>query len=353
MRVNQKKMKAYPDRSLLRKYLQNECTEEERIHIEQWYLALGKQLPDPDPALDYAGLEQEIWTRIQGSRQNKPQKFPWTWAAAAILLIGFGFLFFNQTTEKVQPGTNKATLLTRSGKHIAVNDKGKTALLNLSDAAQEPVSALVTPRGGAYTVKLPDGSLVRLNADSRLDVADDFMQGSTRVVQLKGEAYFEVKSMPDKPFRVQLGNAYIEVLGTHFNVESYPGDSSIKATLIEGRILIAKDTQQRILTPGEQARIEAGGQDIIVNKQVNTQDVLAWTRGYFAFDNDRIDQLLGEIARWYQIEINYPEGVPDKHLTGRISKSSQIDEVLQMLKYAGITYTMEGRTLTILNPMPM
>lgn len=345
-------MNRRPTKALLQKYLSKTCTPEEGARIEQWYLDMGKQLPEPDADVDYVGVEQAIWTGIQAHMESKARpKLRWMWAAAAVLLIALGSLFYMQQGADIQPGYIQAKVLTRAGKMRPAGLETAASNLDLSKPqAVQDVSALITPQGGEYTVTLPDGSLVRLNADSRLDIAEDFMEGDDRVVYLSGEAYFEVEPMPDKPFRVQAGTASIEVLGTHFNVESYPENQHVKATLIEGRIAIAKADQQRILAPGEQALILDGSPEILIDKGVNTEVELAWTQGYFAFNDDRIDVLLQDIARWYQIEVRYPDGVPNKRLTGKIGKSSQIDEVLQMLEYAGISYEMQDRTLRILNP---
>jgi ferric-dicitrate binding protein FerR (iron transport regulator) len=322
------------------------------------------------------------------TKSNK-RNFKWFGIAAAILVIVVsGIYFLNIRKEKtklavnslqaenIAPGGNKATLTLANGFTIALNNvqngalarQGNTQIIKLnngqlvyralqkkkqSKVANEVLyNSVATPRSGQYRITLPDGSQVWLNASSSLKFPAAF-NGKKRKVEVKGEAYFEVKKDASRPFIVQIfspeGNELgtVKVLGTHFNVNAYLDGSSVKTTLVEGVIKIVKGAAQELLKPGEQAIMEEANDHIEVAK-VNTDGIVAWKNGFFQFNGDGIAVIMHEIARWYDVEVSYKNHhIPQGHYTGIISRNTNLSEVLKILETGGFHFKVTGRKIIV------
>ncbi|WP_448634930.1 FecR family protein [Pedobacter panaciterrae] len=214
-------------------------------------------------------------------------------------------------------------------------------------------NTIETPNGGKYQVNLPDGTRVWLNAASLLRYPTKF-SGSKRVVELTGEGYFEVAKLPGKiPFIVKSEGQEVEVLGTHFNINSYEDEGPIKTTLLEGsvRVIRSKSSWNApdnnvLLRPGEQS--ELGEQKINV-KEVNTESILAWKDGDFVFDGDDLKSIMRKVARWYDVEVIYKGEFDDVKFGGLISRSKNISSVLGIMESTGkIHFVIEGNRITVL-----
>lgn len=307
----------------------------------------------------------------------QPQLRIWRWIAATaalfVLMLGT-WLVINQGKPEVQhlanntniePGGNKATLTLATGKTIALSS-AQTGILTGKDIrysngqpigntangnANEGMLSLQTPRGGTYSVTLPDGTEVWLNAASKITYPSQF-EGDTRVVSLEGEAYFNVQTTYDKshqkvPFRVITNQQEIEVLGTQFNVNAYLEEASVKTTLVEGKVAINNKQGRKLLSPNEQA-ISTNTTTTI--KSVNAYNYVAWRDGKFSFDGKTFKETMDEIARWYDLKIVYENGVPNEELIGDAYRNQNIHFVLQLLeKVAQVNYTLDvsRRQLTI------
>ncbi|RYE27330.1 MAG: FecR family protein, partial [Sphingobacteriaceae bacterium] len=162
------------------------------------------------------------------------------------------------------------------------------------------VNSVATPKGGQYRLKLPDGTIVYLNAASSITYPTQFM-GDQRIVELSGEAYFEVAKNPAQPFIVKTSKVNVKVLGTHFNVSAYPDESTIKTTLLEGAVTVNYGNQAISIYPGQQTFISAENE--LKVKSVSTDDVVAWKNGYFSFEMDGISSAMKKIARWYNVDV--------------------------------------------------
>lgn len=165
------------------------------------------------------------------------------------------------------------------------------------------IHKLSIPRGETFKVILADGTEVLLNSDSRLTYPSAF-KGQERVVSLEGEAYFKVTKDAHHPFIVKSGNMRIRVLGTEFNISGYsPADTRV--TLIEGKVAVSDtDGKHAVeIKPGQCAQLTSDGTIDIT--EVDTESILYWREGLFYFDDVRLVDMMKEIGRWYNIDIEF------------------------------------------------
>ncbi len=208
---------------------------------------------------------------------------------------------------------------------------------------------LTTPRGGQYFVELSDGSKVWLNAESSLQYPAQF-SGNTREVKLIGEAYFEVKSNAEKPFIVTTNAERVEVLGTHFNINSYPDVGLSRVTLSEGKVRVAplsNRTDTHILTPNSQAVIRGSNIEKI---SVNADEYIAWKNGEFMFNNEPLSSVLQKLSRWYDFDYSIAPALQDLKIWGSISKYENFDKVLRIIKITDkkIKLNIKGKKVIIM-----
>ncbi|KIC93524.1 hypothetical protein OI18_17380 [Flavihumibacter solisilvae] len=226
--------------------------------------------------------------------------------------------------------------------------EGKTPVTNGADVNFNTVA---TPRGGEYSVILPDGSRAWLNAASSIRFPTSF-PGNERRVEITGEVYLEVKPTREKkPFIVDIKQSSgkqgeVAVLGTKFNINAYPDLSTINTTLVEGKVMVsAGNREPAYLAPGQQGRIS---NDRIAVHTVDTEPVMAWHNGQFAFVNADIHEVMQQLERWYDIEVFYAAKVPDERFEGTIPRSSTIDEIFSILELSKLRVKREGRKVTVL-----
>lgn len=203
-----------------------------------------------------------------------------------------------------------------------------------------------TSTGRQSFVTLSDGTKVWLNAASSLKFPVGFTD-EEREVELEGEAYFEV-SKEKRTFKVITDGQYIEVLGTHFNVNAYEGTPYVRTTLLEGSVKVnsPKSKQSIILNPGEQGIGDKYGLSV---KKVDAWDVIGWKRGMFIFSNESIRTVMDEISRWYNTEVVYEGTVTKENFIINISRSEDINEVLKKLELTGVVhFKTEGRRVIVM-----
>jgi ferric-dicitrate binding protein FerR (iron transport regulator) len=226
----------------------------------------------------------------------------------------------------------------------------KTAASNGSKDQQVVYNTLRTPRGGQYEIILPDGSKVWLNAASSLHYPVAFA-GTTRTVEITGEGYFEIAPDPQKPFIVKVGDdEKIEVLGTRFNVNSYPEEGEIRTTLQDGSIRISGGGKSILLKPSEAVEFDKATGKMEVGP-VNVNAVIAWKNGLFYFDNTNIKEIMEQVSRWYNINIVYEtRDLGHKIYSGTLPRYSDVSALLKMLEMTGtVHFRIDGRTITVLN----
>ncbi len=309
-------------------------------------------------------------------------------AAAAILIVcSVGFYLYrghslNQqskfivkpkpVTKDIAPGGNIAVLTLADGTRINLDQAGNGKIADQaglditkqggqlvysprsSKADYSPnknlFNVIETPRGGEYRIVLPDGTQVWLNAASTLRYPAMFT-GNERMVELQGEAYFEVVSNKKMPFRVKSNLQVVEVLGTHFNINSYADEIIVRTTLLEGSIKILRENSKasQTLQPGEQASVNPDIPLVRVNS-VNTEEFIAWKNGYFLFNNENIESIMRKISRWYNVDIEYKGEKPVGEFGGAVSKSKNISEVLRILQRTkAVNFKVQGRRVTVMN----
>jgi ferric-dicitrate binding protein FerR (iron transport regulator) len=208
------------------------------------------------------------------------------------------------------------------------------------------MNSVTTPRGGQYRVVLSDGSKVLLNAASSIRYPVAFT-GKERRVVVTGEAYFEVAPDKSKPFRVEAGGQAIDVLGTSFDVNVYADEPDQRTTLLTGSVKVSSGARQVVLAPGQQARV---GEGISVDDKADLDEVMAWAHGDFVFNNEDITSIMRKIARWYDVDISYPQGSPGPMpFDGIVSRSRNVSAVLQIMESTGkVHFKIEKRRIMVI-----
>lgn len=358
---------------LLQKYLDGTATPEETTALHDWYRSAGAaevEWPVDGPN-ELDTVRERMLDRLRreafGETALRPTPVrrlrPAIYAAAAVLILalaGAAYLRSNHLPPPIAhdalPGGNKATLILGSGQSITLDSthqglltmqngvsvnqtKGNLTYSGQTDGAATPYNTILTPNGGTYAVTLSDGTKVWLNAASSLKYPVKFT-GGTRSVDLTGEAYFEV-THNSAPFTVHCLGQTIDVLGTDFNVNAYTNESSIKTTLLEGKVDINGATTLR---PGEQSSVGGDGK-IRITKGVDTAEVMAWKNGMFQFDEADIGTVMRQIGRWYDVDVVYEGKLPDDHFRGKIPRNVNASQVLQILAIGGIDFTIEGKKI--------
>ncbi|WP_145855835.1 FecR family protein [Pedobacter suwonensis] len=301
-------------------------------------------------------------------------------AAAVLFIIAIGFIYnryqqepqppklVNMIKNDIAPGKNAATLTLDNGKQIilsAANNGNlaqeagivisKTAdgqliytATGAKTAAGTHIHTLSTARGETYRLRLPDQSEVWLNSSSSIKFPASFASAKSRKVELTGEAYFQIAKDKVHPFIVKTNLQEVQVLGTHFNVNSYADHRKAVTTLIEGSVRVSNRSRQtKTIKPGEQSTVQ-DGQDIAV-APADIKNVMAWKNGYFRFRNESIEEVMAKISRWYDIDVVYAGKVSGELFNGNISLHKNISEVLNMLSYSNdVKFKVEGRRVTVI-----
>ena len=205
-----------------------------------------------------------------------------------------------------------------------------------------------TPRGRQFQLKLPDGSLVWLNAASSLRYPAAFAAGE-RTVELTGEAYFEVAPDKQRPFRVVTARQHIEVMGTHFNVNAYADEPQEQTTLLEGSVRVAGAVSQlaKLLTPQQQASVSDAA---VTVRTVDTEPIVAWKNGLFCFVNANVPAVMRQLSRWYDIEVQYAGNIPDRVFRGKMQRDLTLNEMLKVLSSLNLNFKIEGEKKLIVTP---
>jgi ferric-dicitrate binding protein FerR (iron transport regulator) len=205
---------------------------------------------------------------------------------------------------------------------------------------------LTTPRGGQHQLDLSDGTRVWLNAASSITYPTAFA-GKERRVQVSGEVYFEVVHNKFKPFKVDVQGTHIDDIGTSFNINAYGDENNIKTTLLEGSVEITTTKAIQIIKPGQQALTESGGSKIEISRDVDIEKVMAWHNGKIILSNVSVEQIMREISRWYDMDIEYMGTIPNKQFYGSIRRDVRLSIILNALKDYGVETTIEGKKIIV------
>lgn len=386
---------------LLKRYHDGNVTAHEKAVVEQWYLN-NHAVNEMADHVDLESAQQKSLKALMNQiSPSKTLKLGYKIAAAAsiILALGTGIYFFKINPRKpsvlssfqganskndISPGTNGATLTLADGRKIKLSaaDNGRLAneagisitktadgqLIYRVEPSSTPQKTMVggneaaysfntlsTSNGERYQVVLPDQTKVWLNASSSIKYPYSFAGSKDRHVTLIGEAYFEVAKMKT-PFLVSTKNQTIEVLGTHFNINSYENEPTTKTTLLEGSVRVSlplaprggiSSTTTALLKPGQQS-IKAN--DNIKVVYADTEQETAWKNGQFYFKNEPLQAVMRQISRWYNVEVVYHKEVSDQVILGGwISRSKKLSAVLNLIELTGQAhFKIEGRRVTVM-----
>lgn len=289
---------------------------------------------------------------------------------AAILIIALGSYFlYNQNStneeEYVVDYDNQIVLELNDGSKINLNGKLNEVIKNKKgqliasikqgELVYKPkgISSsyhfISVPNATVYNITLTDGTTITINSGSTLKYHSNYASKSNRRVFLKGEAFFDVTKNKNAPFIVNTKNMHIKVLGTRFNVSSYNNDKNASVVLEEGSVSInkklAKNGKSIILKPGEQFVLE---KDKFSVKQAIVEKHIAWKKRKLHFSNDRFEDIVKELERYYNLKINLnSSNLNTNRFTGTFT-SETIEEVLNVFKeFSEFKYTKKANTITI------
>lgn len=379
---------------LLNKQKAGTLTELEQRQLDEWEAAR-----DRDEGLEelYSSEEQlqakhRMWEQVKqqtapqgklvvmpaGRKQRRPIKTAWLkYAAAIIIVAGTAAYLFNANNKKhvanvssatfakdvAAPSSNRATLTLANGQQIVLDSVGNGMLatqgnVNIrkmddgriiyagNNSGEMQYNTLTVPRGSKIaSIVLSDGTKVYLNAASSLTYPVAFT-GSERKVQITGEAYFEVAKDKSKKFVVGSDGVTTEVLGTHFNINTYPDEKAQKVTLLEGSVKVTGGTSGTVIRPGDQAAFENG--KISISQPADLDQVMAWKNGVFNFNNASCETVMRQLARWYNIEIVYPKGIPAIQFGGEIQQTLSLAEMLDALGAVEVKFEINNNKLIVL-----
>lgn len=325
----------------------------------------------PVPAAQTDRFIEQLTTQIreQSLTPVRPVHTYRRWAAAAaiLLLLGTGAYFWSRHTpaskqvasnspvrplHDATPGVTGAVLTLDDGKQVVLDSTGNgviatqngtKVLLSNGQLDYETGNAsgrisyntMTTPRGRQFTLTLPDGTKVWLNAASSLKYPTAFT-GNERKVEITGEAYLEVAQDANKPFILSVSdNVTVRVLGTSFNINAYPDENTVRTMLVSGSVQVAavKGASADPLKPGHQASVQKSTGQISI-RPADEEQVLAWKNGYFHFDRADIQTIMRQISRWYDVEVEYEE-IPDKKFSGTIPRNVNASQVFKILELTG------------------
>lgn len=305
------------------------------------------------------------------------------WAAAiALLLFGAGYYFWNtQITGKhrgelanikqvkkadiAPPTAVNAVLTLANGKRIILDStgngmlaiQGSVKVMKLADGQIAykgsskgiEYNTLNNPRGSKVVgLTLADGSKVWLNTASSLKYPTAFT-GRERTVEITGEAYFEVAHNPSIPFIVKKGGNMVRVLGTHFNINAYDDEQSMKVTLLEGSVRVhnSGNPNSKVISPGDQARMGKNGNIDLVHS-INTDEVMAWKNNLFSFNGVSIEGIMREVSRWYDVDVVFEKEVKEKFYA-EVSRGTNVSTLLKMLEGTkSVQFSIEGKSIRVM-----
>lgn len=347
----------YIDYSTLRKSLTGQITDMERTELKKWLdssadnRAYYKRMKH-----FFRGAEKEI-TDVDANLRKFLRKTNYPLrrraylisSAAACVLLAFAITGGNKGDEREVIHRHDSGVILHVGKaesialdpetHIdilthpdfMVNQQGDMIDYRsfAEDRAQAETHTLETLRGSQYRLTLSDGTRVWLNAESKISYPAVF-SGEERRVRISGELFFDIQPS-EIPFILEAGGSEIRVLGTEFNVRSYDGEKVSRTTLISGKLEVAYDGQYVMLEPGEQAVMQHGG--FIVKQEADITKSVAWKHGHIAFDDERLEDIMEQLKRWYDIDVEFDDqGLRDIRFTGDINQYDDINVLFRQFE---------------------
>ena len=363
------------------RHLMDVATSEEKEEVERWlaedegnreYYRKAKRYfetyytGEETRVVDTRGAWDEFVVYADKSRKAHIWRMIVKYAAILLLplCVGLGYWLLGNDTPQttfvsggisIEPGTTKAVLVFNSGQQVKLTDSiaFEQAIEKFKPSGQVEqaieYNKIIVPRGGEYNLVLADGTSVMINSDSKLSVPDRF-EGKERRVRLEGEALFHVAQDVEHPFIVETDGGDVTVLGTVFNVNAYSGEDYVQTTLVEGRVAFQGKgmTDARTIAPGEQITYDVQTNSVNVEK-VDTRIYTAWTEGKWIIEGERLDEIMKQLARWYDVTVFYQNAeAKDLVFTGDLEKYSNCNVILDIISMTtNVEFELKDRVIIV------
>ncbi|NRF41187.1 FecR family protein [Pedobacter foliorum] len=395
--------------ALIDKYLAGDASMEEEQMLLNYYGSFQDTTVWDEKVLGVKQeIEQKMFGRIQDhikqTRVKEPVRLWPRIAVAASVVIALSTAIYFYTTRQadgrrpelvsgsldILPGKNTATITLADGSTIVlseaksgvvVSDKqlryndstevnsatanksvinGRHPETSLEFSSGSGPRIIQTPRGGTYQITLPDGTKVWLNAASSLKFPSTFHELGKRKVELSGEAYFEVAKDKSHPFIVTTDKQSVEVLGTHFNINSYADEAATKTTLLEGSVKVSasaingrhpelgsgpRTAQSIILKPDQEAVLTTNQ---LAVKNINPEDAIDWKNGQFVLRKESLQEIMRKVERWYNVDVIYKGEIEPVTFSGSVSRFDKVSTLLGVLeKTKKVHFSIEGNKIIV------
>ncbi len=375
---------------LIVKGLNGKLTKEEEVILNEWKfdspenLALFHKL-SKNPETNFFRNEEtvnglnknQIWYQVNArikQKKIKKNRIGFLKYAACLVVIGssiFGLINLMSRTQTneiahITPGKKQALLIRETGETlileefiklkedgVEVNNKDGHLVYksgnSTSSIQKVSVNSIITPKGGEYNLTLSDGTRIWLNSDSKLKYPTRFT-GKQRIVELEGEAYFDVSKDMNSPFIVKINDIHIKVLGTSFNVNAYSDANEVVTTLVEGKVEVADilREQKETLLPKDQYSINIHNGNY-KKTIVDTDIFTAWKRGRFVFDNEKLEDIMLRLSRWYNVEVFFQnEESRSIRFSGDLARYETFESILEMIEMTEkVKFKIKGKHVLI------
>lgn len=383
---------------LIVKFLNKEANFDELQQLELWisnpnnealfleYIKINASINKSMTKYNKVKAKENIILRIKKEKEiatnNSKRSLRYKYAAAAILIIAFAStyllkdtLFSNQiennipiiVNNQIKPGIDKATLTLEDGTQVTLEKGTSYQTQNANSNGEEIIYSkpsrelvynyLTIPRGGQFQITLSDGTKVWLNSETQLKYPVSFTDGESRKVELVyGEAYFEVThstkhkgsnfkvlspSLQGEATKQSHYNQAIEVLGTKFNVKAYKDETMVYTTLVEGKVKVKTDTQNRMLAPNQQSIVDINNKNIEIANS-NVRNEVAWVNGEVILQHKNLKEIMKVLSRWYDMEVIFAnKDLENVRFIGVLGKDQNIEDILNTIKSFGVINSYE------------
>lgn len=377
-------------KNIIKRYLKGKASSKEEAFLGKYYDLFDRE---EDVLDDMAETKQQalkdeikegIWAHVRKEHRSvkviRMAKYPYHVAAVAVLaflLIGTYFIYTfrdhggvnepeKSFVQSVHPESGPSVILTlANGDTLMVDhidqgevvqqdgmsiEKSENGTLIYTIAAgtddrttQENVfNTIHTPKGKQFQLNLSDGTKVWLNAETSLTYPVHSTSHNT-LVELDGEAYFEVSKQRGRQFVVKAKQTETKVLGTKFNVNAYRDAPAVTTSLLEGQVSLMSGSVSRLLSPGKQGIVQDGRLAIEI-VDMDIEEVMAWRNGYFMFNNIDVKTMMNMIRRWYDIEVVYEGNVEHTKFIGTVGRFENIEQLLSAIEMTGgVRFRIENK----------
>ena len=389
---------------LLFLYMRKELSESQKAELAAWRKesaaneAFFQEEMDPDnirqTTSDIQGSRKRVFQKIKlkypGAFEKEP-KHLWyrlhipAWAAAAIFILVLGsgiYLLIQKNSHPIQPARYQASLINSegvvkvmddmqrgfqdgySGTSIEIDKKGNRTYIPRNDSisSKDGYNILRTPRGGHFSIQFPDGTRLWLNAQSSVRYPVNFNQDSIHLI-INGEAYIEVARTSVHPLIISLASnqhahpqkdsavkadqaMQMATSNSRLIVSNYEEGPSIFALTLQGNLQVLRNEGNSVqLIPNQKAVLT--NKSFTIVPLTDTTEIIAWKTGRIYYKDAKINTILQDISRWYDVDILYPDSIPEKHFHLDLSREADISDLLSALRKQGLHIDLRDRSLLV------